>query len=586
MTQFISPSERGQWFDTAIAAVLDQAHVVLEAQHPRALERLTSQLIGAQLHQVLVAEKTGLWFDRWFVELVSATESRVREQADGGAWEAPFRLLHGLAAIGTPGCGADRARGRQPIAQADRPGTGQDPGPRWPLDVRRLMANGDVARLRDAWGTRYAVIAGFSYGGRDRSVFLFDVDTDFYNIVVSAGDFDDTEQAAAAWRHKVGDAAGDARVQPVEHVDQLDCLVHLDMDEAALPAIPDRSVIDNWFAAQRRLAELRTALRRAGTPPTVAASLYRVDADPAVDEFAQWYHRRHGAEPDREAAEALADEWMSGVIPETRSQCLARRVAQPVRADQRLDRRRADSHGDRPAPGLGDLARRTRPSTPSRCAPNWPTQWPRRSPAGHEPAPVGIQPARRQPPEASFRPLPGDTSRDRRHRPPPSGARLPMRACRTRSRHRRRRRFQGVGFHEQALAFVALAGPAEADHDRGQPACSMRLPGAFRVAGREEDEVVKLGAAQAVRLVVLHEEQARCRSWSSRRTSTRSADRRRPGPAAGSLAARSRSAFAGGEVGGDPVRAVGPFDVRLAADAEPQPAAIPGPRHVRGLAGR
>jgi hypothetical protein len=110
MTQLISPSERGPWFDAAIAAVLDQAHVVLEAQHPRALERLTSQLIGAQLHRVLVAEKTGLWFDRWFFELVSATESRVREQADGGAWEAPFRLLHGLAAIGAPDAGRRRSR--------------------------------------------------------------------------------------------------------------------------------------------------------------------------------------------------------------------------------------------------------------------------------------------------------------------------------------------------------------------------------------------------------------------------------------------------------------------------------------------
>lgn len=64
MSQLGSPSERGQWFDPAIAAVLDQAHVVPEALHPRALERLTSQLIGDQLHQVLVAEKTGLWFDR------------------------------------------------------------------------------------------------------------------------------------------------------------------------------------------------------------------------------------------------------------------------------------------------------------------------------------------------------------------------------------------------------------------------------------------------------------------------------------------------------------------------------------------
>ena len=58
---------------------------------------------------------------------------------------------------------------------------GQDPGPRRPLDVRRLRADGDVVRLRDVWGTRFAVIAGFSYGGRDRSAFLFDIDIDFYN---------------------------------------------------------------------------------------------------------------------------------------------------------------------------------------------------------------------------------------------------------------------------------------------------------------------------------------------------------------------------------------------------------------------
>jgi hypothetical protein len=315
--QLDAPSERATWFDPAIAAVLDEAHVVLKAQQPRALERLTSELIGAQLHQVLEDEKAGLWFDRWFVELISATESRVREQSDGGAWEAPFRLLHGLAAIGTPAAAQTALAAANRLRKLIGRVPGQDPGPRWPLDVRRLRADGDVVRLRDMWGTRYAVIAGFSYGGRDRSVFLFDVDTDFYNIVVSAGDFDDTEQAAAAWRQKVGNAAGDAPIQPVERLDQLDCLVQLDMDESTLPATPDRSITDNWFGAQRRLVELRTTLRRYGTGPIVAGSLYDVDTDPAVDEFAQWFHGRHGAEPDREAAEALADEWMSGVVPET-----------------------------------------------------------------------------------------------------------------------------------------------------------------------------------------------------------------------------------------------------------------------------
>jgi hypothetical protein len=303
---------------SALSALMTQLGSPLERGAPAGPGRLTSGLIGAQLHQVLVAEKTGLWFDRWFSELVSATESRVREQADGGAWEAPFRLLHGLAAIGTPDAAQTALAAANRLRKLIGRVPGQDPGPRWPLDVRRLQADGDVVRLRDIWGTRYAVIAGFSYGGRDRSVFLFDVDTDFYDIVVSAGDFDDTEQAAASWRHRVGDAGADLRVEPVDDVDQLDCLVHLDMDEAALPAIPDRSVTDNWFAAQRRLSELRTALRRAGTGPIVAASLYRVDTDPVVDEFAQWYRARHGAKPDREAAEALADEGMSGVIPETR----------------------------------------------------------------------------------------------------------------------------------------------------------------------------------------------------------------------------------------------------------------------------
>jgi hypothetical protein len=159
MSQLGSPLERGQWFDPAIAAVLDQAHVVLKAQHPRALERLTSQLIGAQLHQVLVAEKAGLWFDRWFVELVSATESRVREQADGGAWEVPFRLLHGLAAIGTPDAAQPALAAANRLRKVIGRVPGQDAGPRWPLDVRQLRADGDVVRLRDVGGTRYAVIA-------------------------------------------------------------------------------------------------------------------------------------------------------------------------------------------------------------------------------------------------------------------------------------------------------------------------------------------------------------------------------------------------------------------------------------------
>jgi len=36
-----------------------------------------------------------------------------------------------------------------------------------------------------------------------------------------------------------------------------------------------------------------------------------------ADPFAAWYAERHGHEPDREAVEALAWEWLEGMLPGT-----------------------------------------------------------------------------------------------------------------------------------------------------------------------------------------------------------------------------------------------------------------------------
>jgi hypothetical protein len=53
---------------------------------------------------VLNEAKRGLWFEWWFEELVRAAADRVKAEAagEGGGWQAPWRLLHGLAAIGPP----------------------------------------------------------------------------------------------------------------------------------------------------------------------------------------------------------------------------------------------------------------------------------------------------------------------------------------------------------------------------------------------------------------------------------------------------------------------------------------------------
>ena len=136
------------------------------------------------------------------------------------------------------------------------------------------------------------------------------------------------------------------------------------------------------------------------------------------------------------------------------------------------------------------------------------------------------------------------------------------------------------------LPFVALAGPAEADHDRGQGARLVRPTGALRVAFREGgSQVVELAAAQAVRLVVLHDQQVDAGGGA---TGARPLVQRIDDDQVGRLVHRSAQplGLAVREVGGDPVRAVGPFDVRVAADAELQRAPIAGAGRVGGLAGR
>ena len=84
------------------------------------------------MHQVLAAEKTGVWFDRWFVKLVSATESRVREQAD--------RALTGTVSP-APRPGRDRypRRDADALAAANRLRKliGRVTGSHCPPDVRR-----------------------------------------------------------------------------------------------------------------------------------------------------------------------------------------------------------------------------------------------------------------------------------------------------------------------------------------------------------------------------------------------------------------------------------------------------------------
>lgn len=307
------PRERPAWFDVSSASVLGAADALLAAAGPRELEQRTSELVGRELHRALYEVQRGLWFDWWFEELVSAAAARVEPAADVEALAAVHRLLYGLASIGSP---ALSSTATQPLRRAAK--VLGERIPDWLREVPQVSATGEVVRMRDVYGTRYAVIAGFEHRGEpDPSAFLFDIDASGFVEVVGAGVHTDVEQAAQAWRTAVGDAADGAVVEPVERSDDLLPLAHADVGDETLLNEPSRPVLDNWFRANRRIHDLLPALRRRGTPLPTAYPLH-LDLDPLLmtSEFSTWHAERHGGEPDPEVVEALAAEWMEGALPQ------------------------------------------------------------------------------------------------------------------------------------------------------------------------------------------------------------------------------------------------------------------------------
>ncbi|MGH3833048.1 MAG: hypothetical protein ACRDRS_21875 [Pseudonocardiaceae bacterium] len=191
--------------------------------------------------------------------------------------------------------------------------------PGWLRRLARITASGEVWEMRDAYGARIAVIAGFSYpDGVDRSVFLFDIDACGCVEIVHAGVFDDVRQAATAWRALVGDMAESAQPERVETAERLVCLVHCDRGEDTLRGTESRAMMDNWFRARRRIHDLADALRKRGMALPAARSLYRdLDTDPMAEAFTGWHARRHATAPDPEAVDELAQEWLEGTLPDT-----------------------------------------------------------------------------------------------------------------------------------------------------------------------------------------------------------------------------------------------------------------------------
>ncbi|MGH3695703.1 MAG: hypothetical protein ACRDRX_17220 [Pseudonocardiaceae bacterium] len=307
LAQHADGSARPAWFDGAIAQVLACAGTLTSAQDARELDQLVAEMLGEELFAVL-QDGWGLWWGWWFGELVDATMERI-EEVPGPEREAAVWLLHGLAA--QVGNMAD-AMLREAREQAG------EPVPDWLSGVGQVSATGRITRLRDTFGTRFGVIAEFTYpGSTDRHCYLFDVDASGFVVLAGAGVHDDMGQAAEVWRARTGEP--DAEAVVVEDPAELACLVHLSTgNEIMVRGDESREIMNNWFRVHTLIGALARKLEARGTPLPAACSLYHdLDITMMVDPFNAWYLQTHEAKPDPDALDALAAEWMEGALPET-----------------------------------------------------------------------------------------------------------------------------------------------------------------------------------------------------------------------------------------------------------------------------
>jgi hypothetical protein len=275
--------------------------------------------VGAELHLAVHEESDGSRLDMWAMELIRHAVKRTIDAAGQGdvAWRGPWWLLHGLAAIGSYGLGGF-AWEQVSKAASSLPRDSLAAEPAWLKLLPDIKATGDVRIMRDAYGTRFGVTASFCYpGGVDPSVYLLDIDSSGNTVLAGAGVFDDLDSAAAAWRDQV-DVSAEGLTPVPAAPESLSCLVYCEHEEAFISGSESRMQMDNWFRGPRRISDIYRALDQQGVVlPEYSPRFHDIDVAPLADPFIQWYAERHSRYPDHEAVEALAEQWLEGMLPGT-----------------------------------------------------------------------------------------------------------------------------------------------------------------------------------------------------------------------------------------------------------------------------
>lgn len=298
------------WWEASHDHVIEHSAALRDEPGSLELEQATAELIGRELHAALSREKMGFNMGGWATQLVDRAADRVRRDHDLGAlW-----LIHGVAAIGSYGLGeyaAERAAKVTASLSSAQPG--------WLGAVPAVT--GDIQVIRDSYGTRLGVIAGFSYPGRTEPVtWLLGIDGGGFITIAEAGTFGSSDEAAEAWRAAVGQSA-DSAVPGAVDADALTFLTACVQSDQFVGGRESRSRMDSWYRAYRRLDDIAKALSERGMelPWERTRTLRAQPVNPALmaGEFTAWYTGRRGQAPDAEIVEDVAGEWLDCVVPGT-----------------------------------------------------------------------------------------------------------------------------------------------------------------------------------------------------------------------------------------------------------------------------
>jgi hypothetical protein len=326
------------WWRESHERILSRARALTWPSRLVDLETQACQIVGGEFYDRLQSPGTGLHPPQWLRALAEETGAALRAELARGAddWQKLWALLCGLALM-APRAPAEaeseaalRAREMFPdikdpheaaLAEADMvakllAGRGLEPGPGRPAGGSRPA--GEPLAARDAYGSRFLLMAPFSYdGGAPDHWYAWDFDLCWIAVAVGAGVFASAEDALSEWRDVVGPAASGAAPSPCAAgmtarllAPCLQTGVLADMLQGPEP----RELIREHYRLRRRARDLTgSAGTGEGSSP--------FDAGHVDDAFLSWYATRHDDVPEAvaEATGTILGEWGPRENPDERS---------------------------------------------------------------------------------------------------------------------------------------------------------------------------------------------------------------------------------------------------------------------------